>query len=104
MNLIYLIGLIVSLAGLTLIDLRSKLALFKNPWRTAAVLAISVAFFSAWDLAGIALGIFFRGHGQFLSGLLIAPEFPIEEIFFLLLLSYSTLIAFTAIERWRGRA
>lgn len=103
MNLIYLIGLVASLSGLALIDFRFKLACFYRPARAATVLAISVAFFAAWDFAGIGLGIFFRGHAKYLSGLLIAPEFPIEEVFFLLLLCYSTLVVFTFIERNRDR-
>lgn len=101
MNLIYLISLLVSLTGMALIDYRFKLAFFSRPAAATAVIAISVAFFSIWDLAGIALGIFFRGEGRFLSGLTIAPEFPIEELLFLSLLNYTTLICFTYFEKRR---
>ena len=103
LNLAYLFGLLFSICGLALIDFRFKLAFFIRPLIAAAVIAISVSFFSLWDLAGIALGIFFRGHGSYLSGVAIAPEFPLEELFFLTLLSYSTLIAFTTVERIRAR-
>jgi len=102
LNLIYLISLLVSLTGLALIDYRFKLAFFFRAKIAAIVLAISVAFFSAWDLAGISLGIFFRGHSEFLSGLTIAPEFPIEELLFLALLNYSTLILYRVFEVKRG--
>jgi lycopene cyclase domain-containing protein len=101
LNLIYLIGLLVSLTGMALIDYRFKLAFFNRPLAATAVIAISVAFFSIWDLAGITLGIFFRGEGRYLSGLTIAPEFPIEELFFLSLLNYTTLICFTYFEKRR---
>lgn len=103
LNLAYLFGLLFSICGLALIDFRFKLAFFKRPLIAAAAIAISVAFFSLWDLAGISMGIFFRGHATYLSGFTIAPEFPVEELFFLTLLSYSTLIVFTSIERVRAR-
>lgn len=101
MNLIYLGCLAFSLVGLALIDNRFKLAFFYRAKAAAFVLAISVAFFSLWDLAGIAMGIFFRGHGRFLSGITIAPEFPVEELFFLTLLNYSTLIVYRLFEQRR---
>ena len=103
LNLAYLLGLLFSICGLTLIDYRFKLAFFRRPPIAAVVIAISVTFFSLWDLAGISMGIFFRGHATYLSGITIAPEFPIEELFFLTLLSYSTLIVFTAVERIRAK-
>ena len=59
-------------------------------------MAIGVAFFILWDVAGIALGIFFRGASPFLSGWQLAPELPIEELFFLIVLCYTTLLVFLA--------
>jgi lycopene cyclase domain-containing protein len=55
--------------------------------------------FVIWDIAGIALGIFFRGNNTLLTGIQVFPEFPIEEILFLALLCYSTLIALTWISK-----
>jgi len=58
------------------------------------VLVVGVLFFLAWDLCGIGLGIFFRGETLFMTGLLLAPELPVEELFFLTLLCYLTMNLF----------
>lgn len=99
MNFVYLAALLISLAGLATIDYRFKLAFAKNAKAATIAIAIPYLLFIIWDAAGIALGIFFKGQSQFLTGILIAPEFPIEELFFLALLCYTTLIVAT----WFGR-
>ena len=91
MSLIYLGALLVSLAGMVVLDLRFRLFFAVAPVRAAIVLAIGIAFFLAWDLAGIGAGVFFRGNPGLLSGVLIAPELPLEEVFFLALLCYLTM-------------
>lgn len=95
MNFLYLGSLLVSLAGLVALDRKHKLAFAKNPKAATIAIAIPYLLFVIWDAAGIALGIFFKGQSQFLTGIMIAPEFPIEELFFLALLCYTTLIAST---------
>jgi lycopene cyclase domain-containing protein len=94
-NFIYLGSLLVSLAGLVALDRKHKLAFAKNPKAATIAIAIPYLIFVIWDAAGIALGIFFKGQSQFLTGIMIAPEFPLEELFFLALLCYTTLIAST---------
>ena len=84
-----------------LIDYKQKLALFTQPLRTIITLAVAVVVFLIWDFVGIALGIFFRGEGPYLTGITIAPELPIEEVFFLTLLSYTILIAYLGFKKWR---
>ena len=96
---LYLALLILSILGLGAIDHRHKLALFVNPKATSLSVGIAVGVFLLWDIAGIALGIFFRGDAPHLSGLLLAPELPVEELFFLILLSYNTLLAYLAFAR-----
>jgi lycopene cyclase domain-containing protein len=95
----YLIGLVFSIIGLSLFDWRFKLGFSTN--RKAALLAtlLPLIFFLLWDGAGIALGIFFRGETSHLTGIVVAPELPIEELFFLFLLNYTTLTVFIAIKR-----
>lgn len=88
---LYLAGLLVSLTGMTVLDARFRLFFWRAPWRAAAVMAVGVVFFMVWDVAGVALGIFFIGEQDVLSGVLLAPEVPLEELFFLLLLCYSTM-------------
>lgn len=99
MQFAYLAGLIFSIIGLGLFDWKFKLGFSAN--RKAALLAtlLPLIFFLVWDGAGIALGIFFRGETSHLTGLLIAPELPLEELFFLFLLNYTTLTIFITVKR-----
>ena len=103
MSLAYLGMLAVSIAGLALIDWRGRLAFFAHPLRAALTLFIATAFFLIWDASGIALGIFFKGQGSLVTGIMLAPEMPIEEPLFLLLLCYLTLVIFASLEKRRGR-
>ena len=99
--ILYLLALTISIVGMGLIDYKHKLALFAQPLRTAITLTVAVVVFLIWDLVGIALGIFFRGEGPYLTGITIAPELPIEEVFFVTLLSYTILIAYLGFAKWR---
>lgn len=98
---LYIALLLISIAGLGAIDHKQKLALFANPLPTVISVAVGVVVFLIWDIVGIALGIFFRGPAPHLSGLLLGPELPLEELFFLILLSYNTLLAFQFFARRR---
>lgn len=95
----YLAILLISLAGLYLLDRTHKLAFTLDPKRALLSMVPAFVVFVVWDIAGIALGIFFRGNNTLLTGIQIFPEFPIEEIFFLMLLCYSALIALTWISK-----
>jgi lycopene cyclase domain-containing protein len=107
MSALYLIGLLFALSGMVVLDLRYRLFFAKAPARAAIVLLVGVAFFLSWDAAGVHLGIFFRGNLALLTGLQLAPEIPLEELFFLILLCYLTMNAYGAVGRWvrsrRGR-
>ncbi len=98
LSFLYLGALLVSIAGLATLDFKYKLALGKNH-RYRCLILIGVAFFLVWDLAGIALGIFFRGGATHLTGITLSRELPIEEIFFLILLCYSALLLLKAFGR-----
>lgn len=98
----YLFALVLSILGLVAIDRKKNLALFIYPLPTIVSVSIAVVVFLIWDIIGIAQGIFFRGNTTFLSGLLLGPELPIEELFFLILLSYNTLLAYQFFAR-RGK-
>src|SRR6476659_3958275 len=50
---LYLLALLVSFAGIALLDLRWRLAFPVAPGRTAAAVAIATAFFLIWDAVGI---------------------------------------------------
>ncbi len=91
MSFVYLGALLVSLAGMVVLDLRFRLFFAAAPWRAAIVLVAGIAFFLVWDVAGIAAGVFFRGNPGLLTGALLGPELPLEEVFFLALLCYLTM-------------
>jgi lycopene cyclase domain-containing protein len=95
----YLAGLIFSIIGLGLFDWRFKLGFSTNKKAAALATLLPLIFFLIWDGAGIALGIFFRGETSHLTGILVAPELPIEELFFLFLLNYTTLTIFITVKR-----
>jgi len=95
MSIVYLAALLGAIVGTGLLDWRHRLAVFGGaPWRTTLIVALAVGFFLLWDVVGIREGIFFRGSGPWMTGILLGPELPLEELFFLILLSYSTLVVY----------
>jgi lycopene cyclase domain-containing protein len=98
-SFVYLGLLLFSLAGLTALDFRFKLAFAKNAKAAAVAVGAPYLLFIIWDFAGIALGIFFKGQSKYLSGIMIAEDFPLEELFFLAVFCYTTLILATSISR-----
>lgn len=103
----YLIALLVSITGMVVLDRRFGLFFWRDARRASIVLPLGVAFFLVWDVLGIALGIFFRGQTEFMTGVLVGTELPLEEVFFLTLLCYNTMNAYGAavllLERRRAR-
>ncbi|MGN7979060.1 lycopene cyclase domain-containing protein [Microbacterium sp. 22195] len=100
MSLVYAAALVLSGACLVLLDLRFALVMRRRPAAAAIALVAGLAFFIAWDAAGIALGVFRHVDSHWASGMLLAPEFPVEELLFLLFLSYLTLILLSGWRRW----
>ena len=92
MSVAYLACLLLSLGAMVLLDARFRLVFWRDARRAAIVLGAGLLFFLAWDAAGIALGVFARGGSPFLTGVDLAPELPLEEVFFLLFLCYLTLV------------
>jgi lycopene cyclase domain-containing protein len=90
-SFLYLGALLFSIAGLASLDYKFKLAIAKSK-KFLLVILLSLGFFLIWDIAGIATGIFFRGNAAHLTGIVLSNELPLEEIFFLVLLSYSSLM------------
>jgi lycopene cyclase domain-containing protein len=95
----YLAALLVSLGGLALLDRRFRLAFWSDARRAALTVGLGVIGFLLWDGAGLVLGIFARGDSPHMTGLLLAPELPVEEAFFLALLCYTALLVW----RWFDR-
>lgn len=99
MQWLYLFSLLLSIGGLLLLDHQYKLAFFHNAKRTLRTLLPAIGLFILWDAIGIALGIFYHGGSMFALPYRIAPEFPIEELVFLFLLCYVTLLTYLGWER-----
>ncbi len=102
-NWTYALILVLSLTGLTLCDWRWKLVAFINVAARKATLmsiAVLVGFFIVWDVAGITLGIFYTNPRYTLGVNLLTANLPIEEVLFLILLSYSILIINAVAQRY----
>jgi lycopene cyclase domain-containing protein len=95
MGVIYLAALLISLGCMLLLDQRFRLFFWRDPIAAAIVTVVGLAFFLAWDVAGIAQGIFFRGDGVIATGILLAPELPLEEPIFLVFLVVCTMVIYT---------
>lgn len=93
---LYLLAILVSAAGIITLDARFRLAAWRSPGRTAAAVAVGVVFFLAWDAVGIATGVFLKGDSPLFTGVDIAPELPLEEVFFLAFLCYLGLVVWAA--------
>lgn len=93
----YLLALCIGLGGLALIDRRYQLVIWRNRRRAVQVWGVGMAVFLIWDAAGIALGIFSAGSSPYATGIMLAPELPLEEPVFLTLLIYQTLLLWQAI-------
>lgn len=99
MSLVYLALLLVATGCLLLIDARFRLFFWQDAAAAAVVTVIGVGFLLVWDLAGIDLGIFLRGDAVIASGVLLAPELPIEEPVFLTFLVLCTMELYTGAVR-----
>lgn len=95
-RLLYLTLLLFSIIALATLDHRYKLALFYDWRRTARTLGLATLIFALWDVLGVLFGIFLVGPSPYVTGIRLGPEFPLEELFFLILLTYNTLLL------WRG--
>lgn len=98
----YLAVLLVSITGMVVLDRRFRLFFWVAPARAAMVLLLGVSVFLLWDGFGILLGVFFRGQTEFMTGVLLAPELPLEELFFLVLLSYLTMNVYGGLRQVLG--
>lgn len=91
-SMLYLGTLLLSAGCILLVDWRFKIFVFLHPVRAALVTLGGAVFFLAWDLAGIGLGIFLHGPAPYMTGVMLAPELPLEELVFLLFLCHLTMV------------
>lgn len=90
-GLVYLAALLVSTGCMALLDHRFRLVLWRAPRAGALAVAAGIAFFLLWDLTAIASGHYGKGQGP-MTGVMLAPELPLEEIVFITFLCYLTLV------------
>jgi len=103
MTLLYLGGLLFGIAGMVVLDVRLRLFFRRAPQRAATVMVLGIAFFLFWDVLGIRLDVFFPGRSAIVTGVMLAPGLPLEEVFFLVLLCYSAMNAYGWFTRPRRR-
>lgn len=95
----YLLMLLISLASLALADWRYHLVFFDKPKAALKSIIGTMTILLIGDLIGIEWRVF-STNSLYVSGLYLgSPNLPIEEIFFLFLLCYFTLIAYRLIKK-----
>lgn len=99
----YLVILLGTLGCMLLLDRRFRLFFWRDAVTATVVTVVGLAFFLVWDIAGIMGGIFFRGEAAVATGIVLAPELPIEEPVFLLFLVVCTMVIYTGVVRLLSR-
>jgi lycopene cyclase domain-containing protein len=94
----YLILLLAAAACLAAVDWKFRLCFWRSPGPASIVVVAGVGLFLAWDAVAIAAGVFLHGASSLMTGVLLAPELPLEEPVFLAFFSYSALLLFEAAE------
>ena len=102
-GLVYLLCLLVPLACMAVLDRRFRLVLWRAPRRGAVVLAAGIGLFLLWDLAAIAAGHYRMGQSPLMTGILLGPELPLEELVFIAFLSYHALVLWGLVHLGLGR-
>jgi lycopene cyclase domain-containing protein len=91
-SLVYLGSLVLVLGCMALMDQRWKLFFWADPRRAAAVFAFGFALFLVWDLVALHFELYERGRSEYMTGIEVAPELPVEELFFVAFLPYLTMV------------
>lgn len=103
--MIYLGTLLLVIGCMALLDWRHRLFFFRRPVAATVVMVAGMVYFLGWDLWAIDLGIFLHRDSELMTGIMLAPELPLEEAFFLFFLSYLTMVLFTGLVQlltWRA--
>lgn len=88
---LYILGIVFAFLGMLIVDRRWKVAFFRDPGRSTAVVLLTFVLLVVFDIIGLWLGIYSAGDkvmGIFLG----TPDFPLEEVFLLLFFGYFALI------------
>jgi lycopene cyclase domain-containing protein len=98
--LTYLATLLLALSGMAMVDRRWRLVLWSDPRRAVVVLAAGVVLFLVWDLVAVHQGFYRKGGTSLMTGVEVADEVPVEEVFFVLFLCYVTLVLHRLLARF----
>jgi lycopene cyclase domain-containing protein len=105
MTQVFYLGTLVLGGGcMALVDRRWRLVLWADVRRALVVLGAGLVLFLAWDVAALELGLYRRGESAAMTGVEVAPDLPLEEIFFILFLCYLTLVLHRLVSRVLVRA
>lgn len=85
-------SLLLVMGCMALLDARFRLVLWRDAPRSLVVLGAGIGFFLLWDVVAIAQGFYHRGESEAMTGLVLAPELPVEELVFITFLCYITLV------------
>ena len=84
--------------GILTLDRKYKLVLFRDHLNAIAVLMVSIFILLIADLVGIWAGIFSSGASKYMTNIYLAADLPIEELFFLFLLTYCSMVVYSFLE------
>src|SRR5690606_23805910 len=104
MSLLYLLAVVVSMLCMGLVDRRWRLFLFRRAVPALLVVAAGVGYFLLWDVVAIEQGMYVRGESPAMTGIEVAPELPLEELFFIVFLCYITMVFHGLFRRLLGTA
>ena len=90
MSWLYLVSIMGSMLCMGLVDQRWKLFLFDRPRVALSAVLVGFVLFLAWDLVAIEIGVYSKGESPVMSGVDVAEELPLEELFFITFLCYIT--------------
>lgn len=100
MQLAYLGTLALGSVCMAVMDHRWRLVLWADARRALTVIGVGFVLFLAWDVAALRLGLYHRGESAAMTGVEVAPDLPLEEIFFILFLCYLTLVMHRLVHRF----
>lgn len=85
-------ALLLATGCMGLLDARFRLVLWHDRRRGLLVLVAGIALFLLWDVVAITLGFYHRGESAAMTGVMLGPELPLEELLFITFLCYHTLV------------
>lgn len=93
----YICILVFSIAGLVLADWRYKLAFWHDKVASTKAIGFTMLLLLIFDIAGVVNNIFYTNQDYVVRLNVFSPNLPVEEILFLFMLCYVTLILYRII-------